>query len=592
MKEKNRYDLIVVGAGTAGIFAAIAAARRGLKVLALEKLGYSGGTSTGGFIPGCYLQKPSGLMAELYLYDPEASSQKGFAGCIEFFKFQTEQAALDAGVDIRYNITLQNVTQTASHVSAISWLDDAQTSFEAEASFFCDCTAEANLCRLIDGVTLYGGRASDGEFQPFTNIICHWNGLRGANFDAGRINQADPEDFTQMQLQSSTVHLQDDFYNAERPIAAAGDLPGIREGVHVKTDLVQSLSDFFANPEQVDEPIYYAFSNIDTHSRDIVLESQDFTDWMIGCSMWGTELFFPVSRKTLLVSGFDNLLVPARHLGVDHDLGHALRMNPMMGAIGEVAGIWCALAVQHQVTDLRQVPYPELAQEIHLQTPSPDCNRNRIALPPDEIRAGMASPKPGFALWSSKKLPVAKLREAFAAALPESNEQCQYAFALALQNDDFGAELLRKLLQTRDARHPETSRKYNQDYGVSALYFLGRLGYAPACDTIFQVLRDPTLASSMEYIGGAIAALLHIGDKNPPLRHRIATELTPILADPNWDITARLKGTASQMKSMAFPLQSAAVRRFVAWGEHDLAHTLRLAARPSDNHEACKARQG
>ena len=146
-----------------------------------------------------------------------------------------------------------------------------------------------------------------------------------------------------------------------------------------------------------------------------------------------------------------------------------------------------------------------------------------------------------------------------------------------------------QLLRTRDARAPETSRKYNQDYGVSALYFLGRLGYAPAREEIGKLLHDPGAANSMAYTGGAIAALLDIGEQNPPLRHTVAEELVQAIGRPGWDISARLKGTRDRMKSMAFPLIIASARRLASWGEKAMAEKLRKAARPSDEHEICKA---
>ena len=42
------YDIIVAGGGTAGVAAAIAAARRGWRVLLVEKHNCLGGTSTAG----------------------------------------------------------------------------------------------------------------------------------------------------------------------------------------------------------------------------------------------------------------------------------------------------------------------------------------------------------------------------------------------------------------------------------------------------------------------------------------------------------------------------------------------------------------
>lgn len=44
------YDVCVVGGGTAGCFAAISAAQKGLKVLVIEKYGCLGGTSVNSLV--------------------------------------------------------------------------------------------------------------------------------------------------------------------------------------------------------------------------------------------------------------------------------------------------------------------------------------------------------------------------------------------------------------------------------------------------------------------------------------------------------------------------------------------------------------
>ncbi len=50
MQVHDQWDVIVVGGGTAGAPAAIAAARNGAKVLVVEKNGYLGGASTSALV--------------------------------------------------------------------------------------------------------------------------------------------------------------------------------------------------------------------------------------------------------------------------------------------------------------------------------------------------------------------------------------------------------------------------------------------------------------------------------------------------------------------------------------------------------------
>ncbi|MBR4205584.1 MAG: FAD-dependent oxidoreductase [Clostridia bacterium] len=53
-KENGRYDAVVVGAGPAGIGAAIAAARKGLRVALIESYGFAGGVGTKSCVPLYY----------------------------------------------------------------------------------------------------------------------------------------------------------------------------------------------------------------------------------------------------------------------------------------------------------------------------------------------------------------------------------------------------------------------------------------------------------------------------------------------------------------------------------------------------------
>src|SRR5690242_11690020 len=47
---KAQTDVLVVGGGSAGVSAAVAAARNGADVILVERLGYLGGLATGGLI--------------------------------------------------------------------------------------------------------------------------------------------------------------------------------------------------------------------------------------------------------------------------------------------------------------------------------------------------------------------------------------------------------------------------------------------------------------------------------------------------------------------------------------------------------------
>lgn len=64
-KFESQFDVVVVGMGTAGAIAAIAAAEQGVTVCAVEKLNLPGGTATSGGIAGYYYGLPGGRFEEL-----------------------------------------------------------------------------------------------------------------------------------------------------------------------------------------------------------------------------------------------------------------------------------------------------------------------------------------------------------------------------------------------------------------------------------------------------------------------------------------------------------------------------------------------
>lgn len=138
------YDIVVVGGGIAGVAAAIAAGRRGKKVLLIERMFELGGLATLGLIT-IYLplcdgnghQVSFGLAEELFRLSiskgwetsyPDTWLEKGkehgkqrfeVRYNAQVFAIHMEQALAEAGVDILYGTTLCNVIRNGNHVEAL-----------------------------------------------------------------------------------------------------------------------------------------------------------------------------------------------------------------------------------------------------------------------------------------------------------------------------------------------------------------------------------------------------------------------------------------------------------------------------------------
>lgn len=549
---KKHYDCIIVGFGTAGAVAAIAAGRLNSSVLVLERNTCPGGTHTAGGVCWYYMQKPVGIMAELdricHERSPETAPTASFA---ELKKHVIEEEAAKAGVIVRYEAAVSRCEMENGAIREIFWTDPAGD-HSAAAPCFIDATGDALLCELA-GARLSHGRASDGQFQPFTNSMLTGSGskLSVRNFDAGRIDQYREPEYSQTLLETATVHLCDDF-SAHRDMLAPADLPGIREGKRLLTDRPYTLNEFFERGDECEEPVFYACTNLDTHANDMPLESDLFGEWMIGCSLWGCNLGFPVPRRVISAAGagVKNLLAAGRHLAVDHDTGHALRMNSLMGGLGEAAGIIAALSVKKGVLP-DELAYAEFSSLLPL-TPEVTKENARIRMTDETaIRAELASDHPGFAQWSARtSVPAETLLTWMNEAAPGSELRRHAAMVLAMKRNPAGVDELCAAVRERDPYRPTHSRKYNHARGYAALFCLGLLAEPRTLPLLRDVLLSEEEESAYEYQTHAIAALVKLGNRHAELRNEIAEPLLARAEDPEWRLAARLKGTDASFKRM------------------------------------------
>ena len=171
----KKYDVIVVGGGTAGALAAIAAARQGVKTLVVERFGHLGGTAVYG-IPFLGLLSGNGekvygrLVAELL----ERLQSEGFAFGIangahwntpdspnsygfnlfpfdsEGLKYVLQEMLLESGGEMLLHTTLSDVVVTDGRVTEIEVCSHLATE-RLQAQVFLDCTGDATLVARAGG---------------------------------------------------------------------------------------------------------------------------------------------------------------------------------------------------------------------------------------------------------------------------------------------------------------------------------------------------------------------------------------------------------------------------------------------------------
>lgn len=163
--DSKKYDVIVVGAGSAGATAAIACARASAKVLLLERLPFLGGTSTAVLdtFYGFYTPGKESKKVVAGVPDDVISGLKRYAACLErpnthgagtgvtyhpeYLKVVWEDLAKRSGVEVLLNAWVQDVVADQGKVEAvIAATKLGLRRFNAEV--IIDASGDADICHF------------------------------------------------------------------------------------------------------------------------------------------------------------------------------------------------------------------------------------------------------------------------------------------------------------------------------------------------------------------------------------------------------------------------------------------------------------
>jgi ribulose 1,5-bisphosphate synthetase/thiazole synthase len=196
-----RKDVLVVGGGTAGFVAAIAAARNGANVLVLEQRDHLGGTHSGGMVMMIrsmrHMRAPNGmdqkrLMMTRYesSFDDEqivrsiaqeyidrmldigsAWGQKGQAATRQLFdpeiaKWVIQDMVQEAGAEIWLNSNVTEILAADGSVHGVA-LENLRERVEIHAPVIIDATGDADICAAA-GADYEVGSPDDGRCQPMS----------------------------------------------------------------------------------------------------------------------------------------------------------------------------------------------------------------------------------------------------------------------------------------------------------------------------------------------------------------------------------------------------------------------------------------
>jgi hypothetical protein len=357
MNFTKKYDVVVAGGGIAGVAAALAASRRGMKTVLLEKTVFPGGLATSGliyfYLPLCDgngTQVSFGIAEELLL----ASCKYGCGDIPENWRrknaerktsrYQTifspasfvlalDQLLTDAGVDIWLDTAVFEAVVRNRVLSGVKVVNKSGVGL-IEAKCFVDATGDADITHLSGGLCQHGDNA--------TALWLLQNGGDELSKNIGVYIYGNASDKT-MEMPGINGKLISEFI--------------IKGRKAYREYLEQQYGSGTANRENLFPLTLPAMAQLRMTRRiDGKFTLQDGMEWTpFGDSVglvadWRKSGYvWEVPYRVLLPDKIKGLLAAGRCISASGDAWDVMRVIPAAAVTGEAAGVAATLAVRESV---------------------------------------------------------------------------------------------------------------------------------------------------------------------------------------------------------------------------------------------------
>ncbi|MCV0402427.1 MAG: FAD-dependent oxidoreductase [Chloroflexi bacterium] len=401
---RDRYDVIVVGAGSAGSSAAIAAARGGASTLLVDRLAFMGGTSTAVldtfyafYTPGEEPRRVVGgigwEVVERLTADGVAFERPNTYGAgtgvtydQETLKLLWEDLAERAGVELLLHTWVTGVSLDGDRVTGIRiWNKGGERSIGADA--VVDASGDADVCAMA-GVP-YENAQESGRVQSLSTLF------KLANVDVERASAvpkaelwermrqaAESGDYRLPRIEGSwhrtpfagvvLIHMTRipnvDATDPEQLTRA--EVEGRRQVREYARFLRDRVPGFEESVVVATSPSIGIRESRRVHgdhrlSREDVLQARRFDDEIALCGApiedhhaggdteWryvGASGVYSIPYRSLLPKGAEGLLVAGRCFSSTHDAHASARSMATCMAMGQAAGTAAAMAVSGGIT--------------------------------------------------------------------------------------------------------------------------------------------------------------------------------------------------------------------------------------------------
>ena len=494
IKFDRECDILCIGVGSAGGYAALAAAREGMRVIAVEKDANLGGMPVNGRVTFYYYGFSGGTFEK---NDEEGRPHRPVFGTSsdhnnsDLMQIMLYRSLSEQGVELMTHTVITGVYFEENRVVGARLFENGKE-VNVSSKMLIDSTSDGHVIRMCPTET-YLGREIDCKTVPFT-VRCEMLTKEGRysynNSDSGYCNQYDVAEFSGKIIEAHAARKHDTAKGAR--LVSLAPICGVREGVRYKGEETLRYSDIFLenHPEKV---LFYAYSDIDKHGHDLALDDELYQNWWVISNLATVTVRIPVPFGAVVPKGLDGIVTAGRCLSIDSYSSSAVRMNRDMFRMGECVGIATSMAVRADRA-FCDIDYSEFVKKAEsygcysgdkAKKMSFDDQTGKQPYRPVDFRMShekiiemLSTDTPGPAIWAAYRYGDGALADRLVAALDEDGEFLRYnaAIALGIMGRREGIGLLRELVRNRSCFYFKDCRRSNQFRSCVAICLLGRLG--------------------------------------------------------------------------------------------------------------------
>jgi hypothetical protein len=519
-------DVLVVGGGTAGVTAAIAAAEEGADVVLVERDSGLGGVGVRAGVHYYYLGTTGGVQDSLdrtaLKYNEQmGSASKGFIPESKGLAIVKRFAEL--GIRVVYEAVVSEVIMDGAKVNGVI-VESERDALTIAAAVTVDATGDGDIAYLA-GAEYTLGREWDGALHNYSLVpryVDRNNQLRCKNFDIGWVDVTDIADVSRAYRIGRRHVWRGDEDPGNTRYTVIGPQLGVREGRLILGEYQLGQNDLLLD-RRFDDVVMRCFAHHENHAFDYANESEWSQIWVAVLGMWRFGFGGDVPYRCLLPVGIDNLLIGCRAFSQDHDNATMLRMQRDLHKIGEAAGTAAAISVKDGVMP-RQIEVKRLQNRLIARGVLNEQDLSRASEPwlifkgetgedrrrpleegikPADVEAlisrlgGDEEPVALWWLWMFGDRCIPHLVEALSHT--KAKQRRGVAFALGLLGHPDSVAILADTFRMRDGdranEHARTEEKW-----IAALILLKRMGDASVAADVPALLRGERRSATLLFL--------------------------------------------------------------------------------------------